>query len=151
MISHDTTLLISALVDAGGEADENVLRQQLRSRLAGSYAAARNLAIDRGLVVQHLSLTAERLTALKLTNPKKYFKAVPRESLSALISGATDRRNFHFAYQQVLAGESARSDPVKKYAAKLSAIDRPDFWRAWEVLSEAEKKDFRSRIARLVD
>ena len=149
MNSHDATLVISALVEAGGECDVSVLERQVSSRLQGGFAVAGKYLIDSGLAVrQHNG--AGLASIVKLTNPQKYkLNKVDKALISQLVGKATDQRNFSSAYQSVVAGKTARADPVMKYVERMSPVDRKDFWVGWSKLSEAEQNDYRSQIARL--
>ncbi len=156
VISHDATLVISALVEAGGEADVLVLEQQVSARLSCTFATAANFLLDSGFVEEQLSLAsklrAHNRRALKLKHPKKYkVKCSYEAQVSELLSLATDRRNFHAAYQAVVAGKSVRSDPVSKFAEQMNPQDRGEFWQSWSKMSEAEQAHYRTRIARLVN
>jgi hypothetical protein len=149
MISHDATLVISALVEAGGECDVTVLNRQVSSRLQGCFAVAGKYLLDSGLVVEQLN-GAGSASSMKLTNPKKYkLNKVDPALVKAVVGQATDQRNFHARYQSVVAGKTARADPLQKFVEQMSPIDRPDFWKGFAELSEEEQKDYRTRIARL--
>ena len=157
MISHDATLVISALVEAGGEADVLVLEQQVSARLSCTFATAANFLLDKGFVEASKLSCASKLRAhdrraLKLKHPKKYkVKCSYEAQVSELLSLAVDRRNFHAAYQAVVAGKSVRADPVSKFAAQMNPHDRGEFWQSWSNMSEAEQAHYRTRIARLVN
>ena len=157
MISHDATLVLSALVEAGGEADALVLEQQVSARLSCTFATAANFLLDSGFVeASKLScaskLRADNRRALKLKHPKKYkVKCSYEAQVPELLSLAVDRRNFHAGYQAVVAGSSVRIDPVSKFAEKMNPQDRGDFWRSWSNMSEAEQANYRTRIARLIN
>jgi hypothetical protein len=149
MISHDATLVISALVEAGGECDVTVLERQVSARLQGGFAVAGKYLLDSGLVVEQLN-GAGSASSMKLTNPKKYkLNKVDPALVKAVVGQATDQRNFHARYQSVVAGKTARADPLQKFVEQMSPIDRPDFWKGFAELSEEEQKDYRTRIARL--
>lgn len=149
MIPHDATLVISALVEAGGECDVTVLDRQVSSRLQGCFAVAGKYLLDSGLVVRQLN-GAGTASSMKLTNPQKYkLNKVDPALVRAVVGQATDQRNFHARYQSVVAGKTARADPVMKFVEQMSPIDRADFWKGWSELSEEEQKTHRTRIARL--
>lgn len=149
MIPHDATLVISALVEAGGECDVSVLERQVSSRLEGGFALAGKYLLDSGLAVRQLN-GAGSASSMKLTNPKKYkLNKVDPALVKAVVGQATDQRNFHARYQSVVAGKTARADPLQKFVEQMSPIDRPDFWKGFAELSEEEQKDYRTRIARL--
>ena len=155
VISHDATLVISALVEAGGEADVSVLNRQVSSRLSCTFATAANFLLDKGFVeASKLScaskLRAHNRRALKLKHPQKYkVKCKHEAQVSELLSLAVDRRNFHAAYQAVVAGKSVRADPVSKFAEQMNPQDRGEFWRSWSAMSDEEQANYRTRIARL--
>lgn len=69
MIPHDATLVIFALVEAGGECDLSVLEQQVSSRLQGGFAVAGKYLLDSGLAVRQLNEASEA-SSMKLTNLK---------------------------------------------------------------------------------
>ena len=149
MIPHDATLVISALVEAGGECDVTVLERQVSARLQGGFAVAGKYLLDSGLVVRQLN-GAGLASIVKLTNPKKYkLNKVDPALVKAVVGQVTDQRNFSGAYQAVVAGKTARADPLTKFVEEMSPIDRSDFWKGFAELSEAEQKDYRARIARL--
>ena len=149
MIPHDATLVISALVEAGGECDVTVLERQVSARLQGGFAVAGKYLLDSGLVVRQLS-GASAASSMKLTNPKKYkLNKVDPALVKAVVGQATDQRNFSGAYQAVVAGKTARADPLTKFVEEMSPIDRSDFWKGWLELSEEEQDAYRTRIARL--
>ena len=52
------------------------------------------------------------------------------------------------AYRAVVDGKKARRDFIQEYAATLSPIDRPDFWRGVMEMSDAEKATLASQLAR---
>jgi hypothetical protein len=52
------------------------------------------------------------------------------------------------AYRAVVDGKKARRDFIQEYAAALSPIDRPDFWRGVMEMSDAEKATLASQLAR---
>lgn len=149
VIPHDATLVISALVEAGGECDVTVLDRQVSSRLQGCFAVAGKYLLDSGLVVEQLN-GASATSSMKLTNPQKYkLNKVDPALVKAVVGQATDQRNFSGAYQAVVAGKTARADPVMKFVEQMSPLDRPDFWKGWSELSEEEQRTHRTRIARL--
>tara|TARA_Y100001938_G_scaffold142313_1_gene213326 strand:- start:256 stop:726 length:471 start_codon:yes stop_codon:yes gene_type:complete len=149
VIPHDATLVISALVEAGGECDVTVLERQVSARLQGGFAVAGKYLLDSGLVVRQLN-GAGLASIVKLTNPKKYkLNKVDKALISQLVGKATDQRNFSAAYQSVVAGKTARADPLTKFVEEMSPIDRSDFWKGWLELSEEEQDAYRTRIARL--
>tara|TARA_R100001126_G_scaffold96072_1_gene68135 strand:+ start:87 stop:551 length:465 start_codon:yes stop_codon:yes gene_type:complete len=149
MIPHDATLVISALVEAGGECDLSVLEQQVSSRLQGGFAVAGKYLLDSGLAVRQLNEASEA-SSMKLTNLQKYkLNKVDPQLVKAVVGQATDQRHFSGAYQAVVAGKTARADPVMKFVEKMSPLDRKDFWKGWFELSEEEQDAYRTRIARL--
>lgn len=149
MIPHDATLVISALVEAGGECDVTVLDRQVSSRLQGCFAVAGKYLLDSGLVIKQLN-GAGTASCMKLTNPQKYnLNKVDQSLVRSVVGQATDKRNFSGAYQAVVAGRTARSDPVTKFVERMSPIDREDFYNGWSGLSEAQQRNYRTRIARL--
>ena len=149
MISHDATLVISALVEAGGECDVSVLERQVSSRLQGGFAVAGKYLIDSGLAVRQLN-GAGLASIVKLTNPQKYkLNKVDKALISQLVGKATDQRNFSSAYQSVVAGKTARADPLQRFVAKMSPIDQSDFWKGVMELNEAQQDAYRTRVARL--
>ena len=149
MIPHDATLVISALVEAGGECDVTVLDRQVSSRLQGCFAVAGKYLLDSGLVVRQLN-GAGTASSMKLTNPQKYkLNKVDPALVRAVVGQATDQRNFHARYQSVVAGKTARADPLHRFVAKMSPIDQSDFWKGFMELNEAQQDAYRTRVARL--
>ena len=152
MIPHDATLVLSAIVEAGGEIDVAVLDRQVSSRLASPIVHAGKYLLDKNLITESLSLDARsrERRCYKLRNPQKYnLEKISSAMIAKLYSRATDSRNFHAGYQLVVSGAVARSDPVMKFVEKMSPIDRPAFWKAWSKMSEKDQSDYRARVARL--
>jgi hypothetical protein len=70
------------------------------------------------------------------------------DKLSTLINRNTKMSNP--AYRAVVVGDMpSRVDRAASvYAEQLSAVDRPEFWKQYETLSEDERTEFNRRIAR---
>jgi hypothetical protein len=165
LISHDATLVVSALVRSGGSCDLRELERQVSPRLMHGFLASWSNLLDSGLARQLHG--AAQLHAMKLRhyNPQNQnfqnHEATLHEvscsvaieadqcCVADLVSRATDRRNFHADYQAVLAGKKARRDPLQEYVARLNPADRGEFWGAYLELSIAEQSDYRRRVARL--
>ena len=71
------------------------------------------------------------------------------DKLSTLINRNTKMSNP--AYRAVVVGDMpSRVDRAASvYAEQLSAVDRPEFWKQYEMLSENERTEFNRRIARI--
>ena len=71
------------------------------------------------------------------------------DKLSTLINRNTKMSNP--AYRAVVNGDMpSRVDRAASvYAEQLSAVDRPEFWKQYEMLSENERTEFNRRIARI--
>ena len=71
------------------------------------------------------------------------------DKLSKLIKRNTKMSNP--AYRAVVVGDMpSRVDRAASvYAEQLSAVDRPVFWKQYEMLSENERTEFNRRIARI--
>jgi hypothetical protein len=161
LISHDATLVVSALVRLGGSCDLRELEREVSPRLMHGFVVAWSNLLDSDLARQLHG--AAQLHAMKLRhyNPQNQsfqkheatlHEASCNEATKAiadLVSRATDRRNFHANYQAVIAGKKARRDPLQEYVARLNPADRGEFWGAYLELSVAEQSDYRQRIARL--
>jgi len=165
LISHDATLVVSALVRLGGSCDLRELERQVSPRLMHGFVASWSNLLDSGLARQLHG--AAQLHAMKLRhyNPpnqslQKYEATLHEAScneatkatqccVADLVSRATDRRNFHANYQAVVAGKKARRDPLQEYVARLNPADRGEFWSGYLELSSAEQSDYRRRVARL--
>ena len=124
LISHDATLVVSALVRLGGSCDLRELERQVSPRLMHGFVASWSNLLDSGLARQLHG--AAQLHAMKLRhyNPpnqslQKYEATLHEAScneatkatqccVADLVSRATDRRNFHANYQAVVAGKKAR-------------------------------------------
>ena len=150
MIPHDVTIVISALIDAGGACDETVLEKQVASRLVCSYAACGTYLLDRGLARYQLNGAGETSSIIALTHPNKFeSKQVDKAAALRVLHKAVDQRNYNSAYQAVVAGKTARADPLQRFVAKMSPIDQSDFWKGFMELNEAQQDAYRTRVARL--
>jgi hydrogenase maturation factor len=150
VIPHDVTIVISALIDAGGACDETVLEKQVASRLVCSYAACGRYLLDKGLAINQLNEAGDAYSIIALTNPHKYkSNTVDKASALRVLHEAVDQRNFNSAYQAVVAGKTARADPLQRFVAKMSPIDQSDFWKGFMQLNEAQQDAYRTRVARL--
>ena len=71
------------------------------------------------------------------------------DKLSTLINRNTKMSNP--AYRAVVVGDMpSRVDRAASvYAEQLSAVDRPEFWKQYEMLSENERTEFNRHAARL--
>jgi hypothetical protein len=148
MISHDATLVVAALVDAGGRCDLHALERQVSPRLERTFAAAWKYLIDNSFARQlhGAGLLLPKDSLLKINEAKQL--EAKQLHVAAVVKRATDPRNFHSNYQAVVAGKRARHDPLQAFVAQLNPIDRGEFWTEWLKLSDAEQADQRSRIAR---
>lgn len=156
-IPHDATLVVSTMINAGGECDRNELERQVSSRLTHCFVHAWDYLIDAGILRQ-LHVAAGSTIKVTLTLPKNHsfnkrgakqlHVAVEPSHVLSVIRNATDPRNFHAGYQAVVAGKVSQRDPVMVMAERMSPIDRPDFLNAFLELDPAEQKNYRRRIAR---
>ena len=156
-IPHDATMIVSTMIDAGGECDKNELERQVSSRLTHCFVHAWDYLIDAGIIRQ-LHVAAGSTIKVELTLPKNHSfnKTASQHCVAAkrhlavheIVSQATDPRNFHAGYQAVVAGKVSQRDPVMVMAERMSPIDRPDFLNAFLELDPAEQKNYRRRIAR---
>ena len=155
MIAHDATLVLSAIVEAGGEIDEDVLDRQVSTRLSCTFVASLRFLLDAGFIDRFIF---SKQREVKLSNPEKYSlenKAASskakssKAAISQLMERTTDRRNFSAAYQLVVNGHVARADPVMKFAEEMSPVDRGNFWTSWSNMHEEEQANYRARLSRL--
>ena len=149
MISHDATLVISALIDAGGKIDKDAIERQVSTRLSCTFDASWDYLLDSGIIVQLYVAAVSQAAKTPISFSKKSETKQRRKAVRDLVARTTDSRNFHGNYQAVVAGSKARRDPVQEYAAEMSPIDRADFYKNWMKLSEADQEAYRRRIARL--
>jgi len=165
-IPHDATLIVSALVDAGGESDRNDLERRVSGRLSGSFAAPWKFLLDSEIVrLASSSYTSQHAKQLEASSPKyiliSYRKLRRRTAttssppvehaiVNALVGRTVDRRNFAGDYQAVVIGQRARADPVQKLLDLYAPIDRADLWQSMMGLDVDEQAAIRRRAARIV-
>ena len=149
MISHDATLVISALIDAGGDIDKDVIERQVSPRLSSTFDVCWDYLLDRGIIQQLHKAAVPKASNPPISFSKKSETKQLHKAVRDLVARTTDSRNFNSNYQAVVAGSKARRDPVQEYAAEMSPIDRADFYKNWMKLSEADQEAYRRRLARL--
>ena len=149
VISHDATLVISALIDAGGDIDKDVIERQVSPRLSSTFDVCWDYLLDSGIIQQLYVAAVPKASKPPISFSKKSETKQRRKAVRDLVARTTDSRNFNGNYQAVVAGSKARRDPVQEYAAEMSPIDRVDFYKNWMKLSEADQEAYRRRIARL--
>ena len=170
MISHDATLIVSALIEEGGRCELGDLERRVSPRLTHPFRGAWEILLDmQSVILQkgeggqlHAVLeTVQRPSAQPNKNPSIKNKA--NESLEAtqpheasvspqlvktLVARIINPRNFSAPYQAVVSGVKARRDPLLEYVESLSPIDRPDFWNAFMGLTDEEQADLRFAASR---
>jgi len=160
MISHDGTLVMAELHDAGGKCPLDELERRSSPRLSGDFGVAWEKVLDTGRAIiqkssdgqlHAVAAVAQRKQLLPpntLNEKKEPHEAVDPRAVEALVSRTTDPRKFSAPYQAVRTGVKARRDPLVEYVESLSPIDRPDFWNGFMRLSDEQQTDLRSRAAR---
>ena len=162
MISHDATIILHALCEAGGRCDQTVLQRMVEDTLMSGFAVSLTYLIDRGLVEQlngaeplnvFIKLTPKntylitQLHEAKLHEAKLHEAADPR-NVQQLVAATINSKNFNSNYQAVVDGKKARRDPLVEYVAGLSRLNQVDAWKELQEMDEAEKNAIRSRVAR---
>jgi hypothetical protein len=176
MIPHDATLIVWAIVEAGGEIDKTVLERQVSPQLRHSFSTAWEYLLDNEIVIRQFSsegqlhaagATVQRKSAEQLTQNTlisdlaqerwtvdKRLVAVDKvdpRSVRSLVAKTTDSRNFSAPYRAVVDGVKAKRDPIMEYVESLSPVDRPDFLNAFMGMTDAQQADLRAGAARSTD
>ena len=174
MIPHDATLIISEMIEAGGECDKTVLERRVAPRLRYSFDVAWDYLLDSAFVIRAFKstgqlhaacATVQRKSAEQLPTPNINLKNLAQErwivdkrlvaveaadprSVRSLVAKTTNPRNFSAPYRAVINGVKAKRDPLMEYVESLSPVDRPDFLNAFSRLEDEEQTDLRAGAAR---
>jgi hypothetical protein len=171
VISHDATLIISELAQAGGKIDIDRLRRQCEARLTGCWAVSWDYLLDNDLV--ELANNEARSVASKLhsvvvyevsPNPKNLdLKSVASSRSSTTLrsyAGEVDpemtrrfaasvSKHCNSAYRAVVDGKRPRRTPFQTFVETMTPIDTAEFWEEFLKLDETAQATYRCRISRL--
>ena len=155
MLSADGFLMLYELVEAGGELRRDELEKRLNGRLITTFVQAWDNLIDEEYLEQlsvaqelHESIKLQQQQNLKLQQKLNEIEKATQLHVAAFVRQATDPRFFSAPYQAVVNGKVARQTALNTYLAKMSPIDRADFWQAYMDADEATQKSIEYRISR---
>ena len=155
MLSADGFLMLYELVEAGGELRRDELEKRLNGRLITTFVQAWDNLLDEEYLAQlhvasglHDSIKLHPQKNIELQKKLNEIKKQQQLHVAAFVRQATDSRFFSAPYQAVVAGKVARQTALNTYLAKMSPIDRADFWEAYMRSDEATQKSIDDRISR---
>tara|TARA_R110000824_G_scaffold104272_1_gene247513 strand:+ start:469 stop:930 length:462 start_codon:yes stop_codon:yes gene_type:complete len=147
--------MLYELVEAGGELRRDELEERLNGRLITTFVHAWDNLIDEEYLEQlheasglHDSIKLQQQQNLKLQQKLNEIEKATQLHVAAFVRQATDSRFFSAPYQAVVNGKVARQTALNTYLAKMSPIDRADFWQAYMDADEATQKSIEYRISR---
>jgi hypothetical protein len=155
VLSADGFIMLYELVEAGGELRRDELEKRLNGRLITTFVQAWDNLIDEEYLEQlheasglHDSIKLQQQQNLKLQQKLNEIEKATQLHVAAFVRQATDSRFFSAPYQAVVNGKVARQTALNTYLAKMSPIDRADFWQAYMDADEATQKSIEYRISR---
>ena len=155
MLSADGFIMLYELVEAGGELRRDELEKRLNGRLITTFVQAWDNLVDENYLEQlheasglHDSIKLQQQQNLKLQQKLNEIEKATQLHVAAFVRQATDSRFFSAPYQAVVNGKVARQTALNTYLAKMSPIDRADFWQAYMDADEATQKSIEYRISR---
>ena len=147
--------MLYELVEAGGELRRDELEKRLNGRLITTFVQAWDNLIDENYLEQlsvaqelHESIKLQQQQNLKLQQKLNEIEKATQLHVAAFVRQATDPRFFSAPYQAVVNGKVARQTALNTYLAKMSPIDRADFWQAYMDADDATQKSIEYRISR---
>jgi len=155
VLSADGFLMLYELVEAGGELRRDELEKRLNGRLITTFVHAWDNLVDENYLEQlheayglHDSIKLQQQQNLKLQQKLNEIEKATQLHVAAFVRQATDPRFFSAPYQAVVNGKVARQTALNTYLAKMSPIDRADFWQAYMDADDATQKSIEYRISR---
>ena len=155
MLSADGFLMLYELVEAGGELRRDELEKRLNVRFITTYVQAWDNLLDENYLDQlheawglNDSIKLHPHKNIELQKKLNEVKKQQQLHVAAFVKRSTDPRFFSAPYQAVVDGKVARQTALNTYLAKMSPIDRADFWEAYMRSDEATQKSINDRISR---
>ncbi len=151
-LSHDAFIFLSELKAAGGQASRELLTRAVEERgIKDVDKVIFELQEKRWLVAPY-SCNEEQHRVTAHSSKNSFFKPASHNSRNTKHLIVTASKWSNANYRAVVEGKKARFDPLHEYARRcISRQDWPQFWQAVREMTDAEQRDLRTRVARLLD
>lgn len=90
MISHDATLVISALIDAGGKIDKDAIERRVSPRLSSTFDVCWDYLLDSGIIEQLYVAAVPKASKPPISFSKKSETKQRRKAVRDLVARTTD-------------------------------------------------------------
>ena len=151
-LSHDAFIFLSELKAAQGKASRQLLTAAVERRGIKDVDKVIEELQQKSWVVCTYSCNTKLHFVEAHTSKNSFFKQASNKSrdLKQLMVTASKWSNPN--YRAVVEGKKPRFDVLHEYARRcISRQDHADFWRGVREMSDAEQRDLRDRVARLLD
>ena len=151
-LSHDAFIFLSELKAAGGKASRDLLTGIVEKRGVKDVDKVISELQQKKWLVAPYSCNEEQLSVTAHTSKNSFFKPASHNSRNTKHLIVTASKYSNPNYRAVVEGKKARFDPLHEYARRcISRQDHADFWRGIREMTDAEQRDLRTRVARLLD
>jgi len=151
-LSHDAFIFLTELKAAQGKASRQLLTAAVERRGLKDVDKVISELQEKSWVVSTYSCNTKLHFVEAHSSKNFFFKQASNKSrdLKQLFVTASKWSNPN--YRAVVEGKKPRFDVLHEYARRcISRQDHADFWRGVREMTDAEQRDLRSRVARLLD